>query len=98
MIDIGEVAYILRIKISKDRSKRLLSLSQETYINNILEQFQMKDCKPIYTPMAKNDILTKDMCPKTPEQIERMRNVPYANAVGSLMYAMLCETRYLLCC
>ena len=50
----------------------------------------MKNCKPIDTPMAKNEILTKDMCPKTPKQIERMRNVPYANAVGSLIYAMFC--------
>ena len=68
----------------------MLALSQETYINNVLKRFHMKDCKPIDTPMAKNEILTKDMCPKTPEQIERMRNIPYANAVGSLMYVMLC--------
>ena len=86
----GEAVYILRIKILRDRSKRLLALSQETYINNVLERFHIKDCRPIDTPMAKNENLTKDMCSKTPEQIERMRNVPYANVVGCLMYAMLC--------
>ncbi|KAH9670831.1 hypothetical protein KPL70_017127 [Citrus sinensis] len=31
-----------------------------------------------------------DQSPKTSEEIERMRQVPYAEAVGSLMYAMLC--------
>ncbi|KAH9698582.1 hypothetical protein KPL71_024056 [Citrus sinensis] len=31
-----------------------------------------------------------DQSPKTSEEIERMRRVPYAEAVGSLMYAMLC--------
>ena len=91
MKDMGETVYILEIKILRDRSKRLLALSQETYINNVLEYFYMKDCRPIDTLMAKNEILTKDMCPKTPEQIERMRNIPYANAVGSLMYA--CSVR-----
>ena len=30
------------------------------------------------------------MCPKTPEEKEKMSIVPYASAVGSLMYAMMC--------
>jgi len=30
------------------------------------------------------------MCPKTQDEIEKMARVPYANAVGSLMYAMMC--------
>ncbi|KAH9779716.1 hypothetical protein KPL71_007813 [Citrus sinensis] len=33
---------------------------------------------------------SKDQSPKTSEEIERMRRVPYAEAVGSLMYVMLC--------
>ena len=34
--------------------------------------------------------LSKEQCPKTPQEVEDMRNIPYASAVGSLMYAMLC--------
>jgi hypothetical protein len=34
--------------------------------------------------------LSKKMCPNTQEEREKMRNCPYASAVGSLMYAMLC--------
>ena len=30
------------------------------------------------------------MCPKTPEEKEKMSRVPYASAVDSLMYAMMC--------
>ncbi|PKI32166.1 hypothetical protein CRG98_047443 [Punica granatum] len=30
------------------------------------------------------------MSPKTPEEREKMAHVPYASAIGSLMYAMLC--------
>ncbi|KAA0032043.1 gag/pol protein [Cucumis melo var. makuwa] len=34
--------------------------------------------------------LSKEQCPKTPQEVEDMSNIPYASAVGSLMYAMLC--------
>ena len=90
MKDMGEAAYILGVKISRDRSRKLLSLSQESYINKVLERFKMQDCKPIDTPIAKCDVFTKDLCPKTSEEKKYMERVPYANAVGSLMYAMLC--------
>ena len=33
--------------------------------------------------------LTKDMCPKTQEEEDNISKVPYASAVGSLMYAMV---------
>eukprot|EP00253_Pinus_taeda_P035018 PITA_35018 len=32
----------------------------------------------------------KEMCPKTHEEEDDMSHVPYASAVGSLMYAMVC--------
>ena len=35
-------------------------------------------------------ILSKEQCPKTPQEEEDMRRFPYASAVGSLMYTMLC--------
>ena len=34
--------------------------------------------------------LSKEQSPKTPQEVEDMRRYPYASAVGSLMYAMLC--------
>ncbi|TYK23215.1 gag/pol protein [Cucumis melo var. makuwa] len=33
--------------------------------------------------------LSKEQCPKTPQEVKDMRNISYAFAVGSLMYAML---------
>jgi len=71
-------------------------LSQQTYINKVLERFQMYDCKPIDNPIAKSENLCLDMCPKTQDEIEKMAHVPYANVVGSLMYAMMC-TRLDIC-
>ena len=37
MKNMGEATYILRVKISRDHSMNSLSLSQESYINKILE-------------------------------------------------------------
>ncbi|KAA0054064.1 gag/pol protein [Cucumis melo var. makuwa] len=34
--------------------------------------------------------LSKEQCPKTPQEVEDMRHIPYASVVDSLMYYMLC--------
>ena len=65
-------------------------MSQETYIRKVLEWFHIQDYKPIDTPVGKGDSLSSEMCPKTQAEIESMARVPYANAICSLMYAMLC--------
>ncbi|KAK0586217.1 hypothetical protein LWI29_002965 [Acer saccharum] len=88
--DMGKAAYILGVKITRNRSKKLLALSQETYIRKVLERFNMVDCKPMDTPISKGQNLSLDMCPKTPQELDNMKNVPYSSAIGSLMYAMLC--------
>jgi hypothetical protein len=43
--DLGEAAYILDIMIYRDRSKRLIGLSQDAYIDKILNQFNMQGSK-----------------------------------------------------
>ena len=49
MKDMGEAAYILGVKIERDRSKKPLAMSQESYIIKILERFNMQHCNPIDT-------------------------------------------------
>jgi hypothetical protein len=41
----GQAAYILGIKIYKDRSRRLFGLFQSTYIDKMLKRFSMKEFK-----------------------------------------------------
>jgi len=48
--DLGEVAYILGIKIYRDRSKRLIGLSQDTYIDKVLKRFNMEQSKKGFLP------------------------------------------------
>jgi hypothetical protein len=90
MKDLGDAKKILGMRITRDRKNRKLTLSQGEYIEKVLERFRMQNAKPVSTPLASHFKLTKEMCPKTQEEIEYMSRVPYSSTVGSLMYAMVC--------
>ena len=90
MKDLGEASYILGIRIYRDRSKRLLGLSQSTYIDKVLKRFSMDLSKRGNLPTTHGIYLSKSMCPKTQDERQRMSQIPYASAIGSIMYAMLC--------
>ena len=90
MKDMGEANYVLGVKIFRDQSKKLLGLSQETYIKMILERFRMHNSKPTDTPIEKEHTLSLEDYPKSEKEKREMARVPYASAIGSLMYAMLC--------
>jgi hypothetical protein len=90
MKDMGEESYVIGIKIHRDRFRGILGLSQETYINKILERFRMKDCSPSIAPIVKGDRFNLNQCPKNDFEREQMKNIPYAYVVGSLMYAQVC--------
>ncbi|KAK9003914.1 hypothetical protein V6N11_018808 [Hibiscus sabdariffa] len=90
MKDLGEATYILGVKIYRDRSRRLLALSQSTYIDKVLNRFNMEASKNGFLPMTHGVSLSKEMCHSTPQERERMSQVPYALAIGSIMYAMIC--------
>ncbi|KAK8943207.1 hypothetical protein KSP39_PZI008734 [Platanthera zijinensis] len=90
MKDLGEATYILGIKIYRDRSKKLLGLTQSTYIEKVLKRFNMLESKKGFLPMSHGVNLSKDQCPISCEDKDRMKLIPYASAIGSIMYAMLC--------
>uniref|UniRef100_A0A3Q7H623 Reverse transcriptase Ty1/copia-type domain-containing protein n=1 Tax=Solanum lycopersicum TaxID=4081 RepID=A0A3Q7H623_SOLLC len=76
MKDLGAAWKILGMEIFRDRERRKLFLSNRSYIQKVLARFGMSSSKPIDTPSN--------------EEKEYMSRVPYASAVGSLMYAMVC--------
>ncbi|GKC35941.1 retrotransposon protein, putative, ty1-copia subclass [Tanacetum coccineum] len=90
MKDLGEAAFILGIKIYRDRSKRLVGLCQSAYIDKILKRYRMDNSKRGYIPMQERLDLNKTQGASTPGEVNRMQNVPYASAVGSIMYAVRC--------
>ena len=56
----------------------------------MLKQFGMENSTKGFLPFRHGIQLYKAMCPKTQKKIDDMKHIPYASAVGSLMYAMLC--------
>jgi hypothetical protein len=83
--EVGELNHFLGIRILRDRSKRIITMDQTVYIDRILEKFGLSNSKPVSTPMS-TEVLSAAMCPKTPDEFKSMKNVPYRQAVGSIMY------------
>nr|GFC37023.1 retrotransposon protein, putative, Ty1-copia subclass [Tanacetum cinerariifolium] len=91
MKDLGEAAYILiGIKIYRDRSKRLIGLCKKAYIKKILKIFYMENSKCGTIPMQEKLKLSKSQGASTPAEKQHMQNIPYALAVGSIMYVVRC--------
>ena len=67
MKDLGEAAYILGIKIYRDRSRRLIGLSQSTYLDKILKKFKMDQSKKGFLPMFQGVKLSQTQSPTTVE-------------------------------
>ncbi|KAL0291581.1 UNVERIFIED_CONTAM: Retrovirus-related Pol polyprotein from transposon TNT 1-94 [Sesamum radiatum] len=90
MKDMGEAYYILGIKIYRDRSRRMLGLTQSSYIEKVLKRFKMEHSKRRLLPMRHGIKLSKKQSPKTDEELKRILNIPYASVVGSIQYAVQC--------
>jgi hypothetical protein len=84
MKDLGEAAFVLGIKVVRMESQ--IILSQEHYARSLLSRFGMKDCNGALTPLESGLIL--EVTGQGTELCDE--NVPYREAVGSLMYLMTC--------
>ncbi|RVW17190.1 Retrovirus-related Pol polyprotein from transposon TNT 1-94 [Vitis vinifera] len=51
----------------------------------------MENSKPVSIPLAGHFILSMTQCPQSEAERKEMNFVPYANVIGSLMYAMVCS-------
>ncbi|CAI7776326.1 unnamed protein product [Closterium sp. NIES-53] len=81
--DLGEVRNYLGMEITRDLTAKTITLSPSFYIEKILERFGMSTSKPISTPLAFRHRLSPPTTPITSHH-------PYAELVGTLMYAMVC--------
>ncbi|KAH9752456.1 hypothetical protein KPL71_014688 [Citrus sinensis] len=90
MKDLGCAKRILGMDIIRDRVAGTLFVSQERYILKVLDRFDMLDAKSVQTPLGSQFKLSKVQAPVTNQDKSMMSEVPYAQAVGSLMYAMVC--------
>ena len=89
MTDDGDIHWLLGIKITHDRNARTISLSQKSYIDSMLSRYHLNRAKLVSIPMESGLKLSIKQCPHMPEEIERMKRVPYKEGIGSLLYAAL---------
>ncbi|CAM8987460.1 unnamed protein product [Rhodiola kirilowii] len=90
MKDLGHAKKILGMHIERDRSKKTLFLNQTEYLTKVVNKFDMSDAKYVTTPLAHHFKLSTEQCPENESEIDYMSKIPYANAVGCLMYSMVC--------
>ena len=96
--DLGEATYILSIKIYRDRSRRLIGLSQSTYLDKILKKFKMDQAKKGFLPVLQGVKLSKTQSPTTVEDRKRMKVIPYASTIGSIKVChVVYQTYYVPC-
>nr|GFB54505.1 hypothetical protein [Tanacetum cinerariifolium] len=91
MKDLGEATFILGIKIYRDRSKRLIRLGQNAYMDKILKRYKMDNSKRVHIPMQERIDLNKTQGASTPKEVKRMQNIPYALVVGSIYNPGECQ-------
>ena len=89
LTDLGPISWLLGIKVTRDRELRTLHLSQTSYIESIIRRFNFDDLKPASIPIDPTMQFSKKQCPQTITDIARMKNIPYREAIGSLMYAAI---------
>ncbi|GJW73858.1 retrotransposon protein, putative, ty1-copia subclass [Tanacetum coccineum] len=103
MKDLGEAAFILGIKIYRDRSKRLIGLSQNAYMDKILKRYKMDNSKRGHIPMQErldlNQITRPDVASPRQNITSRFQQNPgelHWTAVKNILKTrygkkMLCE-------
>lgn len=78
---LGEPKLFLGIEISRDRTARTLTISQNSLVDGILAKYRDLDIKPHRVPMQPTLRLTKEGAPmRAPQEL-------YGSLLGSIMYA-----------
>ncbi|KAH9094955.1 hypothetical protein Ae201684P_004220 [Aphanomyces euteiches] len=81
MTDLGELKSILGIKV--ETHGHVVTMSQQGYVEVLLDKFNMADCKPVSTP----EVVGHALVPTSKSQDEvKALNLPYRELVGSLQY------------
>ena len=88
MSNFGELHFFLRVHFERNKRIRIITMHQQTYIETILKRFGMSDCKTIRTMLDTKASLAKLLEEEYKEHLHKMKDIPYQEAVGSLMYAM----------
>ncbi len=90
MKDMGEVEKFLGLEVVRDRENKKMFIHQYQTILKILKRFDMLGCKPVNTPMVSRDAERKQGKCSELMTDQNIRNFPFREAVGSLLYLSGC--------
>lgn len=79
-ITIGDCSSFAGLQLSRNRVERSMFLHQSAYIQRTLEKFHMSNAKAVSVPADPHVVL------QPAELCAELHNVPYREAVGSLMF------------
>ena len=86
MVDLGQINNILGISVQREGATGRIHLSQKKYVEDLIEKFDMEQAKAVSTPIEPNLKITKEASPSTEEERPEMRNRPYRELIGGLIY------------
>lgn len=84
MKNLGDAEWILGMKLTRDRTRHTIVITQENYVNKVLTQQQMQNSNPCSTPNSEYK-LSKADC-SDPSPVER---TAYQSIVGALIYSSI---------
>ena len=84
MVDLGPVKRFLGLRITRDRIARILDIDQEEYIEAVILNHGMTNCKPARTPLPAGAVLQAAEA-DSPAKLRKA----FQSLMGSLLYACL---------
>jgi hypothetical protein len=87
----GDLREYLNIRIDHDREKQTVYMSQERYIVEMMEQFDIQPDPKFNTPMQENlKVRLQEEENLTPRQALYVQKFPYRQLVGTILYLNIC--------
>ncbi len=86
--DLGNIEWILGMKIDRDIKNKTMKITQELYNNKLMKQFNMDKMKPTNTPTNNYKLSSQDS-PDINEESNIVDKKIYESMVGSLLYSSI---------
>ncbi|KAJ9517966.1 hypothetical protein QJQ45_004352 [Haematococcus lacustris] len=83
--DLGQAADFLGMRIAFDRAAGILRLTQQQYIEQLLQRFGLAECNPRQLPLSPGTQLVKEG-----EQLSEQHTLRYRELVGGLLWLSTC--------
>ena len=87
--DLGKISFLLGIQIEQ-LNKNTLILNQKGYIDKMIKQFDLQNCKDSEIPIQPNHKLTSQLLEEKESLRQFVDPTQYRKMIGSLIYLMTC--------